>query len=397
MPYKLRDTKAPRRDPETIAAALRELAKTNPRRAQLIELGRTGENRPLYALRISGRPGDHERPAILLVAAHHANEFTTPDYALDAARYLSEHAHERKVRRWLNQLAVVVVPLANPDGAEAFWHTSEELGRKTRRKLAGGEVGVDMNRNYPFMWNLIETRFNSSDPASNFYRGPAPASEPEVQALMALAGRERFVAAISYHGTAGKLLVPYSIDGVENPEPSAAWSVAQEMTARLAAAGARYDAVKSLYPVDGTEQDWYYHRFGTLAYLLEVPKTKVSGADLGAAVVQSRPAWQTLLDRWLSGPSLSVRAVRAGDGAPVEAEVRIAEIVPRAGERWTTSPHTGWLHQMLPAPGGYMVSVGFEGEVVSESIDVGRGVTRVTLKLPAAVVDRRVAASPSPP
>ena len=326
---------------------------------------------------------------VLLCAAHHANEVTTPEYVLDAARFLLEHKGERRVRAWLAALAVVVVPLVNADGSAAYWNVSDDLGRKNRRVLPTA-IGVDLNRNYPFRWNSVETRYNSNDPASNFFRGFEAASEPEVQAMMALAERERFVAALTYHSSAMRLLVPYTTDGVDNPSPSAAWAVADSMVAKLRPfAGQRYSAVKNLYPVDGTEQDWYQHAFGTLAYLLEVPHSSPHGLDLAQAIAASRPAWQVLLDRWVAGPSLSVRAVRAATGEPLRAEIRIAEITVSAGEQWTTHPSTGWFHAMLPAPGHYTVRLVGDGESTEQGVESGAGVARLIVPVESLRAEAR--------
>src|SRR5690606_38660327 len=111
-------------------------------------------------------------------------------------------------------------------------------------------------------------------------------------------------ASISYHASAARLLVPYTIPGVANPEPSVAWLIAEEMIAALphgfpwgGGGTRRYQAARALYPVSGTEQDWYHHTFGTLAYLIEIPYRRARGDRLSQSILHSRPAWMTLLDR----------------------------------------------------------------------------------------------------
>ncbi|HOX45389.1 MAG TPA: M14 family zinc carboxypeptidase [Myxococcota bacterium] len=372
------------RDPEQVAAAIRAIARAHPRRTRLLELGPSGEGRPILGLRLADDPDDRLRPAVLLTAAHHGRELATPEFVLDAALELLQ-GDDPRARAWLAGLAVVAVPLVNPDGAEAFWHLGDQFGRKSRRVAASGQrlnSGVDLNRNYPFRWGSLETRFNTSLAESDFYRGPAPASEPEVQAMLRLAEAERFVANLSYHGAATRLLVPYTVPGVPDPAPHTALILGEELVRGLEHrfGSQRYTLVRGLYPVDGVEQDHLFHAFGTLAYLLEVPWNRPEAKKLEEELVHSRPAWQYLLERWLAGPSLTV-AVRDAQGAPLEATVEIAELSLRAGERWTTQPGTGLLHRYLPAPGRYTVRAEAQGRRAEGRVEVLKGVARLELSL----------------
>lgn len=64
-------------------------------------------------------------------------------------------------------LRVIYVPCANPGSF------------RSQRKNANG---VDINRNFPFYWDL----FSVTDPSSNFYKGTAASSEPETVILQGL-------------------------------------------------------------------------------------------------------------------------------------------------------------------------------------------------------------------
>ncbi|HZH16280.1 MAG TPA: M14 family zinc carboxypeptidase, partial [Archangium sp.] len=223
------------KDPELIERAMRALAARAPERTRVIEIGRTPEDRPILALMIGEALDDHSRPAMLLCGGTHANEVVTPELPLDAARWLLENADDKRVARWLRTFHVVIVPLVNPDGSHGYWHVSSERGRTNRRKdeqaveLGLYEYGVDLNRNYPFQWGSVEDRYTSADPRSPFFRGPAAGSEPEVRAMMKLGEAWRFVAMVSYHAAATRLLVPYTVEGAREPKPSTAWAVAPAM------------------------------------------------------------------------------------------------------------------------------------------------------------------------
>jgi hypothetical protein len=375
------------KDEETIDRELGELAQRFPEKAQLITLGTTVERRPIHGLKLADDLNDADRPAMLLFGAHHGLEVITPEIVLDAARYLLFETKDPRVAAWLKTFTIILVPVVNVDGYHSFWFLSDQVGRKNRRELpdaAAYEYGVDLERNYPFKWGSIDAQYANDVPTSFFYRGPYAGSEPESQAMMSLAAATRFIAAISYHASALKIVVPYSIDGVDNPEPSEAWAVAKGMVERLVYkfGKRRYTAIKNLYPVDGTAQDWYYNAFGTVAFILEAPASAPAKlSQLKEAVESSRPAWQYLLDRWLSGPSLSVQVKDKSTGKPLEAVVTFAELKLRAGERWTTRADTGWFHHYLPAAGTYTVRVESAGRVVEEKVEVSAGVVQVTLSL----------------
>jgi hypothetical protein len=373
------------KDPELVNRALRALARAHPARTELIEIGRSRQDRPILGLRISDDVTDRARPALLLVGGHHADEVITPEAPLDAARVLLGGSRDAKIARLLRAFTVVVVPLVNPDGSQLFWHARDDLGRTNAyvdddAARHGLSVhGVDLNRNYPFAFANVEDRYNSSDPRSRFFRGHAPASEPEVQAVLGLADDMRFVAAVSYHAAATRILVPYTVDGARDPEPSAAWSVAEELTAAIpdALPGKRYEAVRNLYPVGGTDQDTLYHRHGTLAYLVELPvRAPKAGAPLDEVLVRSRPVWLFLLERWLAGPSLEVTV----GGNASDVEVRVDEIAWRNGERHTAHDATRMWRSYLPMTGRYTVrALTRDGREEAITIDAQEGVTQVRI------------------
>lgn len=370
------------KDPELIERAMRALAARDPERARLIEIGRTHEDRPILALLIGESLDDHSRPAVLLCGGTHANEVVTPEPPLDAARWLLENPGDPRAARWLRTFHFVIVPLINPDGSQGYWHESTERGRTNRRRDAQAvelgllEYGVDLNRNYPFGWKNVEDRFNSDDPRSRFFRGPSAGSEPEVQAMMRLGEAWRFVAMVSYHAAASRVLVPYTVEGAREPQSSAAWAVAPAMidAVHRLPEGKRYEAVSRLYPVGGTDQDWFYWSFGTLAYLVELPFSAPSARKPLAPMLEgARTLWQVLVDRFLEGPSLTVRVPEA---FRVEGPVSVAidEIAWPNGERFSAHPESGVFHTYLPAAGRYTVrATSPSGKTVSRTVEVGAG------------------------
>lgn len=196
--------------PEQAQHEVDELAVKHAHVASREEIGRSSEGRPIFALRLrapTARGGDAGRPRLLVTAQLHAAEFVASFVARALAARLAEgYGRDPVATRLLQRADVVVVPLANPDGAVRVWRADGWGGLGHARFTARA---VDPNRNFPFVprpgrgWNAASAR-----PGSPFYRGPRPLSEPECQALARLARRERFCAAVHLHSFGGVVGLP---------------------------------------------------------------------------------------------------------------------------------------------------------------------------------------------
>jgi hypothetical protein len=87
---------------------------------------------------------DEDEPNVLIVAAHHCREIVTPEVALGAVRLLLQPDHRDDV----DNFQTWVIPVLNVDGY-TYVFDQEPLWRKNRRVLPSGDIGVDLNRNYP--------------------------------------------------------------------------------------------------------------------------------------------------------------------------------------------------------------------------------------------------------
>jgi len=357
-------------DAAMVEGLLGAFAQKHAEIARLDEIGQTWQARKIWALEItsSARPAA-DKPALLFVGAHHGCELLATEFVLDIIEQLTvRYATDERVRAWVDRYRIWCVPLANPDGNHRFFHVAA-AGRKNGRDTNGnGRIdyadGVDLNRNYPFRWHTLGETGSRSDPEASWYRGPSPASEPETRAMMGLADRERFVMLISFHTAGTKILVPYTIDNVRSPHPNTAWIVAGHVAALADSCrdDRDYRPVRNLYPVDGTDQDWHYWRYGTLAYIWEGPRHNPPYAtDRDKLVAGARPGWQYLLDRLAAGPTLSGHVRDAQTGAPLEAAVSLAEIRTFEGETHTSHPTTGRFDRVLPHPGTFHLTATRDG------------------------------------
>ncbi len=387
-----------------VEATLKQLALAHPCRARLVKLGESHQKRAVWALAI-GDDLDAPRPSVLLNGAHHGDEPLSVAFALDAARALLADGDPRtaRLRRSLHHW---VVPLVNPDGLVVHRREAKRLGRdpgtdngrSPGRKNGrdndgdgrfGPNDGVDLNRNYPFQWGYLGEAGSTSAYALRIYRGPDAGSEPETQAMMALARREVFAGAISFHIGAVAILVPYTIDRTRSPEPNVAWSVARAMSVAIvkhpSASGVRhYPVQRNLYAVDGTDQDWHLHAHGTQAYIVEGSLRATPTRRRADAVKAIRGSWMGLGERLLDGPAVMGRVVDA-EGHPVAAQVHLAEVRHHEGESWRARCRDGHFTRFVDTPGNYHLEVKVDGyPVVKHPVSI-EGLTDVAVRLPFVV------------
>lgn len=267
--------------------------------------------------------GSDDEPRVFLMSGIHARERGGPDHTLYfIGDLLAAHAngtgltYGRKrysaedVKTALSAGAVIL-PLTNPDGV-AYDQSTGSCWRKNRNLggsgTGGGPVGVDLNRNFDFVFDY-KTAFNtdadissaaSDDPGSEIYHGTSAFSEPETQAVRWAV--RRWNRSLSWfldlHSYGGDVLYAWGDDdaGTERPDMNFAnrefdgargftgrdppdsryrefistedLSTEVTVTLRMAAAmkraeGIRYQTSPSvdLYPTSGGSNDWVMGRY----------------------------------------------------------------------------------------------------------------------------------------
>jgi carboxypeptidase T len=299
---------------------------------ELIELPhQTWEKRTCSALRIHAGPA--ARAGVYLLGGVHAREWGSPDILINFVRLLTDAYRTQtgitqggasvsaaQVRQIVDTLDVVVFPQANPDGRHHSM-TVDPMWRKNRRPADAGQPpcpsgggngpGVDVNRNYDFLWDYT-TKFSrkapvmtSTKPCEEIYRGPAAVSEPETANVTWLLDRSRSVThfidvhsfgedilynwgddddqttdpSMNFHNPAydGKRGVPDSTPDNDPAKPDAAkyreFIPATDLTEAIALGTTMHDAIQAahgrrysvksavgLYPTSGTSDDWAYSR-----------------------------------------------------------------------------------------------------------------------------------------
>ncbi len=260
-----------------IRAWVDSLARTNTR-VHVDTIGRSFEGRPIFALKVGPLGDSPQRPNVIFLATYHAREWAATEMAQRLVRYLAAPAGTDARRDSLVQARDIwVIPVANPDGYQ-YTFTTERLWRKTRSPQTGGNVGVDMNRNHSVAWGL-DNQGSSSEPASEIFRGPSPASEIETQSIEAFLAAHPPVAAVSYHTFAG--LIIYPPGSVYGALPSdwpvykaiAGTNLKSAITDRLPGSNRVEYAPGpgwNLYTTNGEFTEFAATRFGALTFTMEI-------------------------------------------------------------------------------------------------------------------------------
>lgn len=230
--------------------------------SEKLVIGESHEGRPVYHLRISNNADSElDRPEVLYTALHHAREPGSLSQLIWFMWYLLEHyGTDPEVTYLLDHLELHFVPCINPDGYVYNQTQSPEGGglwRKNRRPNPNGSFGVDLNRNYGYFWG-VDNQGSSGNQNSDVYRGPAPFSEPETQAIRALCEAHEFRLAQNYH-TFGNLLVHpwgYALS-TYTPDSAAFAEYAHLLCDHHHYKHGTADQTVN-YPVNGGSDDWMY-------------------------------------------------------------------------------------------------------------------------------------------
>jgi carboxypeptidase T len=287
---------------------------------------RTWEGRTGSALRIGA--GQSARAGVYLLGGVHAREWGSPDILINFVQLLTDayrtgtgitqggsSISADEVRRIVTTLDVVVFPQANPDGRHHSM-TLDPMWRKNRRPADPGQPpcpsgggngpGVDLNRNYDFLWDF-PTAFSpqapvatSTDPCEEIYRGPGSASEPETANVTWLLDQHPSVTHfIDVHSFGEMILYNWGDDDDQTTDPSMnfhnpdydgergipdsspggdphkyrEYLPAADLGEAIALGTVMRDAIQSahgrqyrvtsavgLYPTSGTSDDWAYSR-----------------------------------------------------------------------------------------------------------------------------------------
>jgi len=152
------------------------------------------------------------------------------------------------------------IPCINADGYSYNESTNPNGGgnwRKNRRNNGGGIFGVDINRNFREQWGF-NNQGSSPNPSSSTYRGTAPGSEPETQAVENFAINHDLTMTFNFHSVAGTFNFSWGyLPNLFTPDHAQFVAFSQEMSILNSYPyGTPWTTLG--YTVNGYSNDWFY-------------------------------------------------------------------------------------------------------------------------------------------
>jgi len=178
--------------------------------SQLDTIGYSVENRPLVVFKISDNPNTEEdgETEVFINATMHAREVAVPVLTMNFCEHLTEnYGTDDRVTALVDSHELWFQIIVNPDGY-VYNEIHDPDGGGMYRKNRQPPEGVDLNRNWPYMWGYDDVG-SSPEPFDITYRGQSPGSEPETQALMDFINSHEFASVMNYHSYSNLLLIPW--------------------------------------------------------------------------------------------------------------------------------------------------------------------------------------------
>ncbi|QPG74918.1 hypothetical protein FOA43_002256 [Brettanomyces nanus] len=205
---------------ETIYKWFDILVDTYPDLLSIEWIGQTFEGRDIKALRISDHKSNDEAiKTVVITGGIHAREWisiSTVCYVI--SNILSDYENgSKKVRRYLQNLDFLFLPVMNPDGYDYSWKT-ERLWRKNRQETYHPRCfGIDIDHSFNFHF----TKGEDTSPCSEEYSGEGAFESLESYAwdnyLNETRHKHPIYAYIDLHSYAEEVLYPYAYSCTELP------------------------------------------------------------------------------------------------------------------------------------------------------------------------------------
>ncbi len=223
-------------------------------------LGITVLGNPMYYVKISDNPNvDEDEPEVFYNSLIHARE---PEAMMQMIYFmyylLDNYGTDPEVTYLVNNREMYFLPIFNVDGYKYNQQTDPNGGgmwRKNRRTNSDGSMGVDLNRNWGYEW-AYDNDGSSGTPSSETFRGTAPFSEPETEAVRQFCDAHNFKLVLNYHTYSDLLILPWGYIPEETPDSLLFREYAAEMTQYNGYTwGISSDII---YAVNGAADDWMY-------------------------------------------------------------------------------------------------------------------------------------------
>jgi carboxypeptidase T len=263
---------------DEIELELQGIASGYPGITKLMSIGKTYEGRDIWAIKISDNPDiEEDEPEVYFNGGHHAREWMAFEVPLCLINALVEnYTTNATIRDIVDSRQIWIVPAVNPDGRVYDGDNDPATyvnWRKNRRDNGDGTFGVDLNRNYGYLWGAAGASDMTSEEG---YRGPYPFSENETSAIRDFVEQHDFVFSISYHSSGQLILYPWGFTKGPSKDDELFASLGAEMSKRITnTADSNRDYYRpirgsDLYMTSGSDEDWLYAENGVYSFVIEL-------------------------------------------------------------------------------------------------------------------------------
>ncbi|MEI8005405.1 MAG: M14 family zinc carboxypeptidase [Bacteroidota bacterium] len=214
----------------------------------------------IYFVRISNTPDQAtNKPKIMYNSLIHAREPMGMQQLMFFMWYLLENYNTSPdVKYLVDNLELYFIPDMNPDGYAWNYQTDPGGGgmwRKNRRDNGGGNFGVDLNRNFGYMW-AYDNSGSSGYAGDETYRGASPFSEAETQDFRDFCVAKKFKMVYDFHTYADITIYPWCYKTAMTPDSLTEYAFTDRMTAKNGYLTGPPGRI--LYNTNGDAMDWAY-------------------------------------------------------------------------------------------------------------------------------------------
>jgi hypothetical protein len=220
-------------------------------------VGFSWQGRAVWVFKISDNVDvDENEPEVFFNALIHAREPQGMQWQMNYARWLCQnYSIDPEAASLVENHEIFFMPVVNPDGYEknrTDYPNGGGLWRKNRRPPGG----VDLNRNFGYMWGY-DNIGSSPDSSAETYRGPSAFSEPETQAIRRFVHSRHFSFIMNAHTYGDYFLYPFGYASIYTPDEDLYQIIADTALAILGTytAGTPWEL---LYNSNGDAMDWEY-------------------------------------------------------------------------------------------------------------------------------------------
>ncbi|MFQ5869513.1 MAG: M14 family zinc carboxypeptidase, partial [Candidatus Zixiibacteriota bacterium] len=383
-----------------VVEALHQYQIDYPHLVRLDSLGTSfEEGRTVWCLKISDYPTLREdEPQILLDGDHHACEVMGTEICMLTIRDLLEsYGIDSTVTFWVDNMAIFIVPMVNPDGHVVVENGISYYWRKNTRDTNGNGIlyeyecndwwtcftdGVNLNRNYEHNWEL-----GNADPWHYDYRGEYPYSEGEIEGMRNLSEEQHFVVAFTYHSYGEVILYPWA-EEPHTPDDDIYTQLSCELASQITAyGGSGTYGCRRTFCDRGMAANYHYAINRTYCFTVETlpwPYFIIPGDSIEMVYEDNKPGILWAFEKVCHGPGICGHVTNSSTGEAVVAEITIEGRPEQTGVNLRRSEPDYGKFEILLFEGNYTLHFranGYEDQTVSGVEVASSGWTSLEVEL----------------